>query len=133
MMAAMDIAREAPLEEFTKGQLVRMVTEGWVGRVTAAIAETIRTSFAEDQVLRPVLTRDEVRRRFRLCVEGFTTMRRDLGWAVPRILDNLPTYLRHRLDGTPWDPDGGERWVADDPGGEALEIDAAAEPLGGEG
>lgn len=101
----MDVGREAPLEDFTQGELVKMVTQGWVGRVIAAITETIAASFESDQILRPVRTRDEIQRRFRICVEGFVLMRRELGWAVPRILDDLPVYLRHRLDGTPWDPD----------------------------
>lgn len=128
-----EVAREAPLEEFTKGQLLRMVTEGWAGRVTVAFERTIQKSFDEDLVLRPVMTQNEIRRRFRFCVEGFVHMRRDLGWAVPRILDLLPAYLRHRLDGTPWDPETGkESWIAQDRAVGALEIDAEGSDLGSE-
>ncbi len=93
------------LEEFTKGELVRLVEEKWVGRVTAGIAGTIEDSFESDQVLRSVQTRDEIERRFRICIRWFVLLRRELGWSVPRILDDLPKALRHELDGTPYAPD----------------------------
>ena len=93
------------LEEFTKGELVKLVTEKWIGKVTVGITETIGNSFVEDQVLRPVQTRDEIERRFRICIKWFVTLRRDLEWSVPRILDDLPKALRHELDGTPYSPD----------------------------
>lgn len=93
------------LEEFTKGELVRLVTDKWVGRVTIGITETIEHSFETDQVLRPVRTRDEIERRFRICIQWFVLLRRELEWSVPRILDDLPKALRHELDGTPYSPD----------------------------
>lgn len=93
------------LEEFTRGELVKLVTEKWVGRVTIGITNTIGESFDTDRVLRPVKTRDEIEWRFRICIKWFVTLRRDLGWSVPRILDDLPKALRHELDGTPYSPD----------------------------
>lgn len=104
-----------PLAKFTRGTLAKMVTEGWLGRVTHGIEGAIQRSFAEDEVLRPVTTRNEVQRRFRLCIEGFCLMRRDLHWAVPRILDEMPRYLRCKLDGAPWAPDEERKsWIADE-------------------
>lgn len=93
------------LEEFTKGELVKLVTEKWIGKVTIGITNTIGESFDTDRVLRPVKTRNEVERRFRICIRWFVILRRDLGWSVPRILDDLPKALRHELDGTPYSPD----------------------------
>ena len=93
------------LAEFTKGELVKLVTEEWVGKVTRGIIDSIEDSFESDQVLRPVRTRNEIERRFRICIKWFVTLRRDLKWSVPRILDDLPKALRHELDGTPYSPD----------------------------
>lgn len=101
------------LEEFTRGELVRLVTEEWIGKVSVGIAEAIKNSFGKDQVLRPVRTRNEIERRFRICIRWFVTLRRELGWTVPRILDDLPQALRHELDGTPYVPDENRRaWTS---------------------
>jgi len=75
-----------------------MVTEGWTGRVVSGVETAIRKSFATDALIRPVVTQDEIKRRFKICLDGFRMMRRDLGWAVPRIVDTLPAYLRAELD-----------------------------------
>lgn len=96
----------ADLAEFSRGELAKLVTTKWLGRVTGAIADTIEESFETDQVLRPVKTKNEITRRFKICARWFVTLRRDMGWSVPRIIDALPRALRHDLDGTPFDPDG---------------------------
>lgn len=99
-------AATAPVETFTRGELMKVATEGWIGRVTVGIQAAISASFRTDDVLRPhmVQTRSEVERRFKYCIEGFMIMRKDLHWAIPRILDELPLYLRCRLDGGDWKP-----------------------------
>lgn len=98
-----------------RGQLAKMVTEKWLGPVTIGIEAAISASFQTDQVIRPVLTKDEVRRRFKLCVEGFCIMRKDLGWAVPRIVDELPVYLRKKLDHMDWEPDTDHKsWMGEE-------------------
>jgi hypothetical protein len=125
------MAAETDLHEFTRGDLVKMVEPKWIRRVVVGITAAIETSFREDLVLRPVTTRDEVKRRFRFCVEGFVTMRREFRWAVPRILDEIPAYLRHRLDGTEWSfVEGPGRWVGSDPSDGELAIDESAAELG---
>ena len=105
--------KDVPHGDFS-GQLAKMVTDGWAARVTTGIQAAISASFKTDQVIRPVLTQDEIRRRFRICTEGFCIMRRDLDWAVPRIVDELPVYLRCKLDGMDWAPneDRGS-WASD--------------------
>ena len=114
---------DVPHGEFS-GQLAQMVTEGWTGRVTTGIQAAISASFKTDQVIRPVLTQNETRRRFRICVSGFCIMRRDLGWAVPRIIEELPVYLRCQLDGMDWSPDEDrDSWLSTDT--EPMKLDGA--------
>lgn len=96
-------ARSVEPEIRASGQLAKLVTDGWIPRVVSGFQKTIANSFVTDQVIRPVVTRDEIRRRFKLCTEGFLIMRRDFNYAVPHILDELPNYLRCRLDGVQWD------------------------------
>lgn len=104
---ARSLAKSASVETFTGGELVKLVTQGWISRVIVGIQAAISASFRTDNVLRPsrVRTKAEVERRFKICVEGFLIMRKDLHWAVPRILDELPIYLRCKLDGADWTPD----------------------------
>lgn len=96
-----------------KGELVKMVTEGWTDRVMMGIQAAISASFKTDQVIRSVMTHNEVKARFEICTEGFCIMRKDLKWSVPRIIDELPVYLRCKLDRIDWTPDE-ERaaWIA---------------------
>ncbi len=93
------------LAEFTNGELVKLVTEDWIGRVTAGITDSIAQSFETDIVLRPVNTRNEINRRFEICIKWFVTLRRELGWAVPHILDEMPKILRDELDCGGYEPD----------------------------
>lgn len=93
------------LAEFSKGELVKLVTQNWVGRVTVGIADAIEHSFKSDEVLRPVQTRDEIERRFKICIRWFVTMRRELHMSVPRILDEIPKALRAELDGGKYSPE----------------------------
>jgi hypothetical protein len=92
-------------QEFVGGELVKMVEQKWLGRVVTGFGDAIEASFETDQVLRPVNTRSEIERRFRICIKWFITMRRDLEWSVPRILDTLPLALRCELDGERFEPD----------------------------
>lgn len=87
------------------GELSKMVTEGWTNRVIMGIQAAISASFKTDQVLRPVMTKSEVKARFEICTEGFCIMRKDLKWSVPKIIDELPAYLRCKLDRIDWTPD----------------------------
>lgn len=112
----------ATLQEFagTGGELLKMVTQKWMGRTVTAMTEAIDLSFLTDDVIRPVHTQNEIERRFKICIKWFVIMRRDLKWAVPRILDALPLALRVELDGGRYDPDEAHQaWLA---AGEALEL-----------
>ncbi len=112
----------ASLQEFagTGGELLKMVTQKWLGRTVTGMTEAIELSFLTDDVLRPVRTQNEIERRFKICIRWFVIMRRDLKWAVPRILDALPLALRVELDGGRYDPDEADKaWLA---AGEALTL-----------
>lgn len=97
------------------GDLAKLATEGWIPRLVKGIEAAIRYSFQTDMLIRPVITQDETKRRFDFCMKGIRMMRRDLGYAVPRIIDELPRYLRACLDGGEgtWTPAPEERqsWV----------------------
>ena len=84
------------------GMFAELVAEEQIGRVVLGIEGAVGASFLED---RSRLTGDEIRRRFDICVRIIKTLRGDLGWAVARVLDHLPRYLRCELDGIPWSPD----------------------------
>ena len=92
------------IQSFARGELVKLVSEDRVGQVTNSIIKTIRDSFRNDIVLRPVMTQAEIKRRFDVCIRTFVELRRDLGWSVARILDALPKALRANLDGGTWTP-----------------------------
>lgn len=70
-------------------------------RAMQAVVTTIEGSFIADKS-RP--TQDETRRRFRIVEQWIRELRCEHGWAFVRIFDALPTALRSKLDGIPWDP-----------------------------
>ena len=93
------------LADFSKGELAKIATTKWLGPTIEAIQKSIAKSFAEDEVLRPVMTRSEIKRRFAMVSKIVIILRRDLGWSMPRIFDELDTALRAQLDGAPWNPE----------------------------
>lgn len=107
-----------------KGELAKLATTKWLGRVTRGIEIAIAKSFRTDTVLRPVQTRAEVERRFNMCAEIFFVLRKDLGWSIPRIVDEMPSALRKKLDGAPWAPDSTDTprkaWAGDAPACEGV-------------
>ena len=103
------------LADFSKGELAKIATTKWLGPTTKAIQAAIAKSFTQDRVLRPVMTRDEIKRRFKICAKAVIILRRDLGWSMPRIFDELDTALRAELDGIPWNPeDRRKAWAGED-------------------
>lgn len=93
------------LQEFTSGELVKMVTEGWVPKVIIGFEDAIRYSFNTDGLIVPIKTRNEIERRFKILIKWFIILRRDLHWSVPRIIDECPRILRTELDGGTYEPD----------------------------
>jgi len=102
-------------EQFMSGELPKMVTAEWYGRIQKSFSTTIRNSFIDDG---STPTRDEIKRRFAICMNLFCILRRELNKAVPRCLDEIPIGLRAALDGTSWEPDGEKDrkcWIPGDP------------------
>ena len=60
------------------------------------------------------ITRSETKRRMDICLHFAAEMRRDVGWSVQRIIDNMGRYLRCRLDGISWEPDNRSMWLPGD-------------------
>lgn len=100
------------LQEFTRGELLKLVTEKWVGKVVVAFTEAIEHSFATDYLIRPVQTREEIERRFRILIKWFVVLRREMHWTVPHILDELPIVLRKELDGGSYEPVERSAWLS---------------------
>jgi hypothetical protein len=98
------------LGEFTRGELVKLVDENWVGRAVIAITDAIEQSFNEDGLIVRIRTRNEITRRYEICIKWFVILRRDYGWSVPHILDSLSNVLRSELDGINFNVDDTSRW-----------------------
>lgn len=93
------------MQEFTGGELVKLVTSKWIGKVIVGFEDALHFSFQTDGLIKPGLTHNEIERRFKILVKWFVTLRRELHWSVPRILDELPMILRKELDGVKYEPD----------------------------
>lgn len=86
-------------------ELIKLVANDPIalGKLTSGIANVVAKSYKEDK-FRP--TDAETKRRFNLCIDVFTMLRKDKAfqWSIERIIAEMPKALRHKLDGTPWDP-----------------------------
>jgi len=85
-------------------------------RVFQAVEDAIFRSFGQDQQRSMLITiqsptKDEVRRRTKMCVDWFRKARGDLGFSLQRTLDLMPHALRCTLDGREFDPDASPIWT----------------------
>lgn len=95
------------------GTLSKLVAENQVERVTRSFVQAISGSFVVDG---GTPTRDEVTRRFDICLRLFCELYADLKWSVPKILDFIPRYLRCELDGIRYNPNNENgAWSVEDP------------------
>lgn len=85
-----------------------LVSEEQLAVVTAAIEAAVAKSFDADYSR---VTRAEIRYRFTICERIIRELRGDLKWALPRVLDVMPNYLRAELQGTAWSPDDRAMWM----------------------
>jgi hypothetical protein len=95
------------------GTWTKLLTEGQIADVVRAFEAAIESSFKSDAVLRPVRTRDEIKRRFDICARVFEELRVGRNWSIPRIRDVLPRLLRCELDGAAWPVEDGQSWSPD--------------------
>lgn len=91
----------------------RLVSEGQVGHVTREFQRIIEASMVSHPVRN--LTHAIVKERFDMCAKIFETLRSDLKWSLPRILDQLPAYLGCELDGVDWKPNARTVWTPGTP------------------
>jgi hypothetical protein len=85
-----------------------------LAKAVRAFERVIAASFDRDSMHK--ITRDEVKRRFDLCVKIFTILVGDCKWGVERALGRLGEYLRMELSGTAWEPDKRTFWMPTDGG-----------------
>lgn len=83
-----------------------------LGRVTIGIYKAIERSFAEQSMRNP--TREEIKRRFEICINWAKTLRGDLKWGLDRIVDTMPDVLRTTLLGGEFKPDTRQCWIPND-------------------
>jgi hypothetical protein len=96
------------------GLLVDLVEHDQIGRVTRAFEVAIEQSLKTDRPRLQHITQAEVKHRFDLCLDTFKVLRGDKQWSLTRIIDNLPSMLRARLDRVDWEPDDRQTlWVPD--------------------
>jgi hypothetical protein len=65
------------------------------------LEQTVGGSFLADGA---AMTKSEIKHRLTICAEWVLVLRRDCGWSLPRIVDELPKALRCRLDGIDYTP-----------------------------
>jgi hypothetical protein len=90
------------------GLFADLLAQDQIGRVTLGIESAVAASIREDG---SQWTGAEIRRRFNICVRLVKQLRGELGWAVARVLDHLPRYLRCELDGIAWVPEARTVWT----------------------
>jgi hypothetical protein len=95
-------------------ELYKLVGEETVPQVFQAFSRIVTQSFIDDRrnlIVVPA-TRDEVRRRFRICIKYFLYMKGDLYMSTRKSIDHLPKALRCDLDNAKWvPPTSGRMWV----------------------
>ncbi len=84
------------------GAWIKMVAEGDVPKVVRGVECAVVISFRANPM--KSVTKAEQQRRIQICFKIFETLRGDLGWSVPKIIDFLPVYLKCELDGVSYDP-----------------------------
>lgn len=92
--------------------IVSMFPGADLGRITIGIYEAISQSFEEQKMRNP--TREEVKRRFGICINWAKTLRGDLKWGLDRIVDTMGDVLRTELMGTKFEPDNRSCWIPSD-------------------
>jgi hypothetical protein len=77
-------------------------------RVMDRVGNCIWKSFGQDvqrsPFTQPVMTQNEIKRRFRICEQWFRRARGDYGFSMDKTLDLMQHALRCGLDGQDYDP-----------------------------
>ena len=83
-----------------------------LGKITNGVFVAVSKSFEAQQMKNP--TRDEVKRRFQICMKWAITLRGDLQWGLDRIVDELPNALATELRGGDYSPPKRQCWLPSD-------------------
>lgn len=83
-------------------------TPAALGTVTTGIQKAVDRSLASHPMRH--VTRDEIRRRFGICVKWFKAMRLDYKFSIDRAVAQLGAALRAELDGRSFDPHTRALW-----------------------
>lgn len=81
-----------------------------LARLAGCLERAVRESYGYAP-LRGGPTAAETAARARFAVELAVRLRREVGWSVERVGDEVPKALRARLLGLKWEPAKGRMWV----------------------
>jgi hypothetical protein len=100
-------ARFAPAG-FVRGAQVGSLFGNYLGRLRVGLERVVRDSFMS----RPVanVRESEIKDRIDFCLGLAAELHVAKGWAVERIVDEMPAALRAHLDGTHWEPSKRACW-----------------------
>jgi hypothetical protein len=87
-------------------------TPASLGAVTKGIQRAVERSLKSHPMRH--LTRDEVKRRFDICVRWFKVLRMDKKLSIERCVDEMPKALRAELDGKKYEPHVRSLWMPGD-------------------
>lgn len=83
-----------------------------LGSLTVGVTKAVEKSFVRQTMRNP--TRDEISRRFTLCVKWAKVFRGDLKWGIQRIVDEFDNVLRADALGIPYEPPTRQCWIPSD-------------------
>ena len=105
----------AALDHGQTRSLEKLLASDDVARVEAYFGAVVRMSFLQDARRRQSslismpsgtvrITRDEINRRIKMCIDWFFVLRGDMHYSIMKAMDILPLALRNELDGVEWEP-----------------------------
>jgi len=105
-------ARFAPAG-FVRGAKLGVLFGAHLGALRTGLERVVSQSFTS----RPVanLRDSEIKGRIDFCLGLAAELHVVKGWAVERIVDEMPAALRAHLDGTIWEPSKRHCWAPADP------------------
>ncbi len=87
-------------------------TPASLSAVTIGIQRAVERSLKSHPMRK--LTRDEVKRRFGICVRWFKVLRVEKKLSIERCVDEMPKALRAELDGRPYEAHARSLWLPED-------------------
>ncbi len=85
-----------------------------LGALTKGVTLAVHKSFEQQSMKNP--TRDEIKRRFDICLKWAKVFRGDLKWGIQRIVDEFDNVLVKELTGATYEPPTRQCWIQSDGG-----------------